>query len=183
MRLGPDQRTTTATLAHIAEAAEASVATNPAVVVIVVVLTSDRRSGELTASFERRGARVVHAPTLRIVPLVEDELLLGATRRLIAARPTDVVITTGIGLRGWIEAADAGGLAPDLLEVLGQARLLARGPKPRGAIRAAGLMETVAAESERSAELVDQLLHDGVAGRRIEFQLHGVIADPEVARL
>jgi uroporphyrinogen-III synthase len=148
-----------------------------------LVLTSDRRSQELSASFERRGAKVLHAPTLRIVPLVEDELLLAATKRVLDERPTDVVVTTAIGLRGWIEAADAAGQAPELLRVLAGARLLARGPKARGAIRAAGLVEEWAAESEKTDEIVDWLLEEGVTGRRIAFQLHGVVNDEQVARL
>ena len=46
--------------------------------------------------------------------------------------------TTGIGFRGWVEAADAVGLAEDLLDVLGAARLIARGPKARGRSRPPG---------------------------------------------
>ena len=148
-----------------------------------VVLTSDRRSEELTASFERRGAKVLHAPTLRIVPLGEDEWLLAATKRVLAEPPTDVVVTTAIGLRGWIEAIDAAGQASELLQVLDDARLLARGPKARGAIRAAGLAEEWAAESETTSEIVDRLLEEGVDGRRIAFQLHGVVDDHQVERL
>lgn len=129
------------------------------------MLTSDRRSEELTASFVRRGARVLHAPTLRIVPLGEDEVLLAATERVLADQPLDVVVTTAICLRGWIEAVDAAGRASELLQVLGNARLLARGPKARGAIRAAGLVEAWAAESEMTAEIVDRLVSEGVAGR------------------
>ncbi|HET9656060.1 MAG TPA: uroporphyrinogen-III synthase [Kineosporiaceae bacterium] len=139
-----------------------------------VVLTSDRRSEEFAASFARRGATALRAPTLRIMPLVEDVDLHAATLRIIDAPPDAVVVTTGIGLRGWVEAADAFGLAPDLLRVLGRARLLARGPKARGAIRAAGLAEDWAATSETTAEVVDRLLADGVAGRRVVLQLHGL---------
>jgi uroporphyrinogen-III synthase len=148
-----------------------------------LLLTSDRRSQELTASFERRGAKVLHSPTLRIVPLVEDDLLLASTKRVIDEPPSDVVVTTAIGLRGWIEAADAAGQAPELLQVLAGARLLARGPKARGAIRAAGLIEEWAAESEKTDEIVDWLLEEGVSGRQIAFQLHGVVNDDQVARL
>ncbi|HEV2088397.1 MAG TPA: uroporphyrinogen-III synthase [Cryptosporangiaceae bacterium] len=148
-----------------------------------IALTSDRRSEELTASFERRGAQVLHAPTLRIVPLVEDAWLQDATSQVLAEPPDDVVVTTGIGMRGWIEAVDAAGRAPALLEVLGRARIYARGPKARGAIRAAGLVETWAAESETTGEIVDRLLSEGVAGRRVAFQLHGVIDDDQVERL
>jgi len=148
-----------------------------------VVLTSDRRSGELESAFTRRGASVLLAPTLRIVPLAEDAELVRATQDVIARPPDDVVVTTAIGFRGWMEGADAAGLAPELTGVLGRARLLARGPKARGAIRAAGLVETWAATSETTVEVVDRLLAEGVAGRRIALQQHGTADVQSVTRL
>lgn len=94
-------------------------------------------------------------------------------------------MTTAIGFRDWIEAADAAGLAPALLDVLGWARLLARGPKVRGAIRAAGLVEAWAAGSETTAEVVDRMLAErgGVSGRRVVVQLHGLPDEELLARL
>jgi uroporphyrinogen-III synthase len=139
-----------------------------------VVLTSDRRSEELQSAFTRRGAAVMHAPTLRIIPLEQDRELVQATREVIDRPPDDVIVTTAIGFRGWMEGADAAGLAPALVAVLGRARLLARGPKARGAIRAAGLVEAWAASSETTSEVVELLLAEGVAGRRIALQLHGL---------
>jgi uroporphyrinogen-III synthase len=148
-----------------------------------VVLTSDRRSNELVAAFARRGATVLQAPTLRIVPLAEDSELVHATQDVIDRPPDDVIVTTGIGFRGWMEGADAAGLAPQLSAVLSQARLLARGPKARGAIRAAGMVEEWAATSETTTEVVDKLLAEGVEGRRVTLQLHGTTDDALVARL
>lgn len=138
-----------------------------------IAITNNRRSEELTASFTRRGARVLQAPTLQIVPLAEDTELLAAIRDVIARPPDDVVVTTAIGFRGWVEAADAIGLAGPLLEVLGRAQILARGPKSKGAIRAAGLVETWSAESETAAEVVEHLLERGVTGRTVAVQMHG----------
>jgi uroporphyrinogen-III synthase len=143
-----------------------------------IALTSDRRSEELAGSFVRRGANVLRAPTLRILPLQEDRELEAATERVISNPPDDVVVTTAIGFRGWIEAADAAGQAMELLEVLENARLLARGPKARGAIRAAGLTEAWAASSETTVEVIDRLIEEGVRGKRIALQLHG-LSDPE----
>jgi uroporphyrinogen-III synthase len=139
-----------------------------------IVLTSDRRSEEFAASFTRRGASVLRAPVLRIVPITQDEHLRAATARVIADPPDDVIVTTAIGFRGWVEAADAAGQAPDLLRVLGNARILARGPKGRGAIRAAGLVEAWSAASETTAEVVEHLLAEGVRGRRVAVQQHGL---------
>lgn len=139
----------------------------------VMVITADRRKRELASALERRGAIVQHAAAISTIPHLDDERLVEDTRALIAVPPDVVVATTGIGFRGWIEAADAAGLAEDLLAVLGSARLIARGPKARGAIQAAGLEADWVAESETAAELRDYLLAEGVSGLRIAVQHHG----------
>jgi uroporphyrinogen-III synthase len=138
-----------------------------------VAVTAARRREELTALLERRGARVVEAPAIRIVPTQDDEQLLSATSNCIAASPDVVVATTGIGFRGWMEAADGWGLGDSLRECFSRSDLLTRGPKAKGAVRAAGLAEAWAPASESSDEVLAKLLADGVEGRRVAVQLHG----------
>ncbi|ASW55229.1 uroporphyrinogen-III synthase [Plantactinospora sp. KBS50] len=138
-----------------------------------VAVTAERRNAELRALFERRGARVVNAPSLAIVPLRDDTALRRATEDLLRRPPDVVVVTTGVGFRGWLDAADGWGAAEPLRGGLGRARLLARGAKPCGAIRAAGLSEQWAAPSESCEEILRELIEEGVAGRRIAVQLHG----------
>ncbi|MGW0772523.1 uroporphyrinogen-III synthase [Streptomyces sp. NPDC002835] len=138
-----------------------------------VGVTAARRADELGALLQRRGAAVLHAPALRIVPLADDTELLAATKELIDHTPDVVVATTAIGFRGWVEAADGWGLGEELLGRLRGAELLARGPKVKGAIRAAGLTEEWSPPSESMAEVLDRLLGEGVAGRRVALQLHG----------
>ncbi|MBM6404983.1 uroporphyrinogen-III synthase [Phycicoccus sp. CSK15P-2] len=142
-----------------------------------IAITADRRSRELAGALERRGASVEHAPALRVVPHLDDESLVEVTRTVIADPPDLVVATTGIGFRGWVEAADAAGLADELLDVLQDARLIARGPKARGSIEAAGLTADWVATSETAAEIKDFLLAEGVAGKRIAVQHHGSGSD------
>ena len=139
----------------------------------VVVITADRRKRELAAALERRGATVKHAPALSTISHLDDATLISATHALLESPPDVIVATTGIGFRGWVEAADAAGIAEDLLAVMGRARLVARGPKARGAIQAAGLEADWVAETETAAELRDYLLAEGVAGQRIAVQHHG----------
>ncbi|WP_312880560.1 uroporphyrinogen-III synthase [Actinokineospora xionganensis] len=137
-------------------------------------VTAARRADELGALMERRGATVLHGAAIRIIPLADDSDLLAATTNLLEGGPVDfAVATTGIGFRGWIEAADGWGLGQRLLDVLRKADVLARGPKAKGAVRAAGLVEKWSPESEASAELLDYLLDVGVEGKRVAVQLHG----------
>lgn len=138
-----------------------------------VGVTAARRADELGALLERRGASVLRAPVLRIVPLIDDAELLATTKQLLDDAPDLVVATTAIGFRGWIEAADGWGLGEALLRRLGEAELLARGPKVRGAVRAAGLTEAWSPASESMAEVLERLLDEGVDGRRVAVQLHG----------
>jgi uroporphyrinogen-III synthase len=122
---------------------------------------------------ERRGATVVHAPALRLVPLADDGHLFAATRSLLTGPPDVVVATTGIGFRGWLEAAEAWGLGGGLLDRLRGATVFTRGPKATGAVRAAGLVEEFSPPSESSAGLLEHMLAAGVTGRRIAVQWHG----------
>ncbi|MEU6284139.1 uroporphyrinogen-III synthase [Streptomyces sp. NPDC047028] len=138
-----------------------------------VGVTAARRAEELGALLQRRGASVVYAPALRIVPLADDAELLAATKEIIDHAPDVVVATTAIGFRGWVEAAEGWGLGEALLGRMRGVELLARGPKVKGAVRAAGLTEEWSPESESLAEVLDRLLAEGVKGRRIAVQLHG----------
>ncbi|MEU8627249.1 uroporphyrinogen-III synthase [Streptomyces sp. NPDC048669] len=138
-----------------------------------VGVTAARRADELATLLRRRGAAVVHAPALRTVPLADDSELLAATEELLDSAPDVVIATTAIGFRGWIEAADGWGVGARLLDRLRGVELLARGPKVKGAVRAAGLTETWSPASESMAEVLERLLAQGVEGRRIALQLHG----------
>ncbi|GAA0530298.1 uroporphyrinogen-III synthase [Saccharopolyspora subtropica] len=138
-----------------------------------VAVTAARRADELATLLERRGARVVHGPALRILPLADDTELRRASEECVSSPPDAVVATTGIGFRGWIEAAEGWGLGRDLLDALRGAQLLARGPKARGAVRAAGLPDPWSPASESSAELLEHLLEQPLDGVRIAVQLHG----------
>nr|WP_042192243.1 uroporphyrinogen-III synthase [Kibdelosporangium sp. MJ126-NF4] len=138
-----------------------------------VGVTAARRADELGVLLERRGANVLQGPAIRIVPLPDDARLRAATEDMIADPVDYVVVTTGIGFRGWVEAAEGWGLGSDLLDVLAHADVFARGPKSKGAVRAAGLVESWSPVSESNSEVLEHLLASGVDGKRIAVQLHG----------
>ncbi|HEY1177199.1 MAG TPA: uroporphyrinogen-III synthase, partial [Phytomonospora sp.] len=142
-----------------------------------VAVTAQRRSRELAALLERRGARTIVAPTLRIVPLPDDHALRAATIELLRDPPHITVVTTGIGFQGWMDAADGWGFGPQLRSVLAGGRIVSRGPKALGAIRAAGLAETWWAASGDGRDVLARLRAEGLAGRRVAVQLHGDPSD------
>ncbi|MFH8787532.1 uroporphyrinogen-III synthase [Streptomyces roseoverticillatus] len=143
----------------------------------VVGVTADRRRDELTALLRRRGARVIEAPTMRILPLDDDVALRRATERCLAAPLDYVVATTGVGWRGWMSAAEGWGHGAGLAGACRGAAVLSRGPKATGAVRASGLEEAYSPGSEATGELLTWLLARDLTGRRIAVQEHGVPLD------
>ncbi|MEU9040974.1 MULTISPECIES: uroporphyrinogen-III synthase [unclassified Kitasatospora] len=148
-----------------------------------VGVTAARRREELTALLTRRGAQVVEAPVLRILPLADDLALRKATDRCLAAPLDYVVATTGVGWRGWMSAADGWGRGSALAEACRGAVVLSRGPKATGAVRASGLDEGYSPGTEATDELLTWLLARPLAGRRIAVQEHGVRLDAFAAAL
>lgn len=144
-----------------------------------VAVTADRRRDDLASLLRRRGARVLEAPTLKLVPLEDDAELRAATRACIENPPDYVVATTGRGWRGWISAAEGWGEGHDLQRVLAGATVVSRGPKATGAVRASGVREEFAAESELCRELLEWLNGRDVRGKRIAVQQYGTV-DPTV---
>jgi uroporphyrinogen-III synthase len=72
-----------------------------------------------------------------------------------------------------VEAAYGWGLGDALLAALRGATLLSRGPKSRGAVRAAGMTDAWSPTSESSAEVLEHLLAGELQGVRVAVQLHG----------
>jgi uroporphyrinogen-III synthase len=138
-----------------------------------VLVTAQRRADDLAAALIRRGAQVDIASTLGVEPDIDEAGLLERTRSLLFAPPDVVVVTTAIGLRGWLETADTAGLGAALAELLGSCRVIARGPKALGALQSIGVTPDWVAESETSREILDLLRAEGVTGQRIAIQLHG----------
>jgi uroporphyrinogen-III synthase len=138
-----------------------------------VGVTAARRHEELSALLQRRGARVVHAPAIRLIPLADDAELLAATWELLANPVDDMVITTGVGFRAWLDTAAGWGLRDDLIKHLNDVRILTCGPKGCGAVRAEGMAEAWSPEAESCEEVLRHLLVEDLSGRRIAVQLCG----------
>ncbi|MGO4535989.1 uroporphyrinogen-III synthase [Leifsonia sp. 2MCAF36] len=146
-------------------------------------VTSDRRSADLIDAFERRGATVLHAPTVQMQHAHDDAPVIADTERIIEARPDVLLATTSYGMRRWFEVADSAGLGEDLQRVLGDSTILVRGPKARGAVRAAGLDDSGMSDEETTASLVSKLIAEYPAGITVAVQLHGQIDEVQLQRL
>lgn len=137
-------------------------------------VTADRRADEQAELLRRRGATVLHGPTMATAYLGDDEDLRAATAAVVAAPPAYLVATTGIGVRAWLEAAQAWGVAEALVDALGATRVLARGPKAAAAVQSGGLEVWARSPNERMDELMALLLAEDLAGRRVVVQEYGM---------
>ena len=82
---------------------------------------------------ERRGARAVEAPAIRIISVADDAELLAATRRYVEQPPDVVVVTTGIACAGSWRPLTARGHAAGALR-----RRRAGDPRTEGEGRSTG---------------------------------------------
>ncbi|MFB9309475.1 uroporphyrinogen-III synthase [Agromyces hippuratus] len=146
-------------------------------------VTSDRRSADLIDALARRGATVIHAPTLRMTNALSDDPVIADTRAIVEARPDVLLATTAYGVRRWFEVADAAGLGEDLLDALSDTAILVRGPKARGGIRAAGLNDVGMSAQETTESLIDEVLANYPAGLTVAVQLHGFLEPSQLERL
>ena len=140
----------------------------------VVGVTADRRWSEQAELLRRRGAAVVHGPSIETAYLSCDEALRAVTVRLIHAPPDYLAATTGIGIRAWFEAAQSWGLGDALTDALALTRIIARGPKAAGAVQAAGLPVWRSAANEQMDQVREHLLAVPLHGARVAVQLYGM---------
>lgn len=147
-----------------------------------VGLTNDRRSQEYIDAFERRGAEVLHAPTIR-TGTGDDPAVVAETRAVLAARPDILLASTGYGMRRWLELSDEEGLLEPLLSTLAATRILVRGPKARGAVRAVGLEDQGMGEHETMTSLVDRVLQHDVRDAVVVVQHAGYLDEEATGRL
>ncbi len=148
-------------------------ASNPDLSGFTVAITADRRSDDQAVMFARLGATVLQAPVLSTVKVPDPQLLRDRTDELIEQPVAYLIANTGVGIRTWMACADEWGLGVRLREALGATKIAARGPKAAGALTSVGLRTWWRSPSEQLAEVVRQLVAEGLESRRVAYQLHG----------
>jgi uroporphyrinogen-III synthase len=104
-----------------------------------VLTLESRRSPELALLVMNYGGRPVVAPSVREVPLAENQQALAFANDVIRGRFGIVILMTGVGVRLLIKVIDAELGREAFLEALARTRIVARGPKSVAALRELGL--------------------------------------------
>lgn len=138
-----------------------------------VAVTAHRRADEQAQLLRRHGARVLHGPVLQTRPLVDDAPLRAATESLLETPPDLVVANTAVGMRGWLDAAEAWGYGDALAELLRGVDVVARGPKAAGSLAPIGATVSWKAPTGQLRDLLAHVATRIRCGQRIAFQRDG----------
>ncbi|GGI08470.1 uroporphyrinogen-III synthase [Egicoccus halophilus] len=143
---------------------------------IRVGVTSQRKGAELVAALERRGASVLHGPTIGGDVPVPDEHIVADTDAILDASPDWFVASTGVGMRLWAQAADQHGRLEALQAAAGAARCVARGAKALGGLQALRARAVWTSQKQTDADVAGWLRGRVLPGEVVAVQLHGTAA-------
>ena len=138
-----------------------------------IALPETRELDRLAQLLEEEGARTLRCPLVAILDAPDERPGLAWLRELAAGGFDDLVFLTGEGLRRLVALAERHGLRAPVVEALGRARTITRGPKPARALHELGLGPTLPAAVPTSAGVMEALAPLDLRGRRVGVQLYG----------
>jgi len=140
-------------------------------------VTGTRKGAELGKALERQGARAVLGPSTAGDLPVEAATVRQQTQAILDAEPTWIACTTGMGVRSWLAATESDPNLEIAIEtMLAQRRVVARGAKAEGALRAIGVRPEFIPPRELDADVVAWLAEHVQPGDVVAACLH---AQPE----
>jgi uroporphyrinogen-III synthase len=138
-----------------------------------IALPEARELDRLAQLLEEEGARTLRCPLIAILDAPDERPVLEWLRALAAGSFDDLIFLTGEGLRRLVALAERHGLRAPVVEALGRARTITRGPKPARALHELGLGPTLPAGVPTSAGVMQALSSLDLSGRRVGVQLYG----------
>jgi uroporphyrinogen-III synthase len=147
-----------------------------------VAILESRLGEQLADLVKQRGGVPFHAPALAELPDLEPQKIAALVRSL-AERPAKLFIfQTGVGTRALFAATDSLGVTEKFLQLLANAVVAARGPKPTGALRSRGVrIDRSAADPFTTKELLQSIDDVAVEKARVIVQRYGA-ANAELDR-
>lgn len=141
-----------------------------------VVAFESRRATEIAELIRRHGGEPISAPSMRELPIGENQHVLDYVRDLDAGKIDVVILMTGVGLRALVEIAADQWPRERLAAALSKAKLVARGPKPVAALRELGLRPDVTVPEPNTWREVLHTLDAElpIAGKRVAVQEYGI---------
>jgi len=139
-----------------------------------VAILESRTGEHLAALVSGRGGVPMLAPALEELPDVDAEELVRLLRDWRADPFVMAIFQTGVGTRALFEATDALGSTSELLDLLGRALVVVRGPKPLGALNARGVrIDLRAAQPFTTDTVLAAIGATRLEGSRVLVQRYG----------
>jgi uroporphyrinogen-III synthase len=141
----------------------------------VIAIAESRELDVFAALLERRGAKVLRYPLVKIIDAADPQPVLDWLATASEHPYDDLILLTGEGLRRLLSCIDRHrpSLRAPFLEALKSMRKITRGPKPARALRELGLASDLPAAVPTTAGVIDTLRALDVRGRRVGVQLYG----------
>lgn len=143
---------------------------------LTVAAFESRMATEITRLIERYGGRPLVMPVLREVPLQDNPAVHAFGLRLMAGRVDLLILLTGVGTTTLFGLLKTRYPWPSIVDALQGVTIMARGPKPVAALKAAGIQATLTVpEPNTWVDLISALdQHRPVRGLRVAVQEYGV---------
>ncbi|HEY1236362.1 MAG TPA: uroporphyrinogen-III synthase [Candidatus Binatia bacterium] len=141
-----------------------------------VVSFESRRAAEIAELIRRYGGEPITAPSMREIPLSENQAALALLPQLEAGKFDLLILMTGVGTRTLNELLLTKYAQEKIVSALRKARVIARGPKPVAALKELVLQaDTTVPEPNTWREVLATLEQSvDLQGKRIAVQEYGV---------
>lgn len=149
-----------------------------------VGLLESRLAAETAAMVRRLGGDPVSAPSLAELDVDADQAVTALVTRLVTAREPVVVFLTGVAVTRLFVIADRLGCEARLREGLAGAAIVARGPKPAGALARRGVSAGHSVpEPFTTADVIATLQVMPVESREVTVVHYGERSEPITSHL
>jgi uroporphyrinogen-III synthase len=150
---------------------------------LTVAAFESRMATEITRLIERYSGRPLVTPVLREISLESNSAVQEFGNRLMAGRVDLLILLTGIGTTTLFDLLKARYSWSSIVAALEGTVIIARGPKPVAALKAAGLQATLTVPEPNTWHDIIRTLdeHRPVKGLRVVLQEYGV-SNPDLLK-
>ncbi len=135
----------------------------------------ENRSGKQLADLVRKyGGKPISAPALAEVADIDQKEITQMIEDWSTELPALFIFQTGVGTKALFATTDKLGLTDRLIALLAQSKVLVRGPKPTGALRAKGVrIDMTAGDPFTTEEILAHVDTMDVENARVVVQRYG----------